>query len=292
MQFITTYAKELKSYRTNTDEIKLDFINALPKELALKILSSSNLSGLGINCLISKEWKLLSSNPILWKTAIHRELSFHNGKWAQAFDENIVKDEDPEEEFSSLPSNIVEYYQDFQRKFPEKQAKDSLMLVRLPKTLNGELTLNSFKDLVKKYFPKNNNGYRVFWDAIANQLGNKPIEESYWVLMTTDIIPESENKDYDEQQELIKNKLPGYEIPGTLEAVVCILSQYFASNTRLFKDNPWSFTRCSDTVQGSQTLVGGFATTGPRIQILINNTSGVAALCKFPPLVPGPYPQV
>jgi hypothetical protein len=138
--------------------------------------------------------------------------------------------------------------------------------------------------LLKKYFPKNNKGYRYILDTIANQIGDKSIDASCWVLMTMDSIPGSENLSYAEQQQLIQNILIIYEIPGTLEAVTCILAKYFDSQTRLFKNNPWPFIRCADSVQDSQILVGGFAPPGLRIQILHDDTCGVAAILKFKPL--------
>ncbi len=171
--------------------------------------------------------------------------------------------------------------------FLKKNAKDSLMLVRLPKTLNGRFTLKSFGQLAKKYFSESETGYRVIRSEIVDELGDKSIDKSLWVLMTKDVLPGSRNKSYAEQQDMVgklaQKALIGYEIPETLEAAVCILAQYFDSNMRLFSDNPWTYTRCKDKVQGFQMIVGGFVPSG--LVVYRNDYDiddiGVAALRKF-----------
>ncbi len=105
------------------NKIKQHPIHSLPDELVLEVFSHLNLATLGTICCVSKEWKRLASEPILWKIAIYREIAFGNDKWAQCFGKDIVKDEDSKEEFSSLPLDIVEDYKRFQSAFPEKKCE-------------------------------------------------------------------------------------------------------------------------------------------------------------------------
>ena len=77
--------------------------------------------------------------------------------------------------------------------------------------------------------------------------------------MTKDVLPESRNKSYARQQEMITElaqKNIGYEVPETLEAVACIFAQYFGSNIRLFNELS-SYTRCKEGLL-YQIIVGGF----------------------------------
>jgi F-box-like len=272
----------------NFNETKQDPNEIFPKELVLEIFSHLGLATLGTVCCVSKEWKPLASEPTLWKSAIYREIAFGNDKWAQCFGTDVVKDEDNREEFSSLPSDdFIEDCKKFKSIFPERNAKDSLMLVRLPKTLNGGLTLKSLGELAKKYFSASETGYNFIWSGIIQEQGDKSIDKSHWVLMTKDVLPGSRNKSYAEQQkivaELAKKFLISYEVPETLESAACILSQYFGSNIRLFSDKPWTFTRCKEKVQDYQTVVGGFAPAG--LDVYCDNYDyddiGVAALRKF-----------
>jgi len=257
-------------------------------ELVLEIFSHLNLATLGTICCVSKQWKQLANDPILRKSAIYREIAFGNDKWAQCFGKDVVKDEDNREEFSSLPWNdFIEDCKKFKSIFPEKNARDTLMLVRLPKTLNGQLTLKSLGELAKKYFSDSGAGYRIIWPGIVDELGDKSIDKSRWVLMTKDVLPGSRNESYANPQksvdELAEKSLISYEVPETLESAACILSQYFGSNTRLFSDNPWTYTRCKEEVKGRQIVVGGFAPSGLVVNISLYDTDcfGVAAMRKF-----------
>ena len=106
--------------------------------------------------------------------------------------------------------------------------------------------------------------------------------------MTKDVLLGSSNKSYNEQQkivaELAEKSLISYEVPETLQSAACILSQYFASNIRLFSDSPLTYTRCQENVQGFQVVVGGFAVAGLEVDhyyVYDNEKIGVAALRKF-----------
>ena len=272
----------------NVNETKQDPIEIFPDELVLKVFSHLNLATLGTICCVSKQWKRLANDPILWKTAIYREIAFGNDKWAQCFGADVVKDEDNREEFSSLPLNdFIADCKKFKSIFPERNAKDSLMLVRLPKTLNGGLTLKSLGELAKKYFSASDTGYRFILAAIIQEQGDKSIDKSQWVLMTKDVLPGSRNKSYGEQQKIVadlaEKSLISYEVPEILESATCILSQYFGSNIRLFSDSPWTYTRCQENIQGYQVVVGGFAPAGLCVSSYNYDYDyiGVAALRKF-----------
>lgn len=163
------------------------------------------------------------------------------------------------------------------------------MLVRLPKTLNGELTLKNLGELAKKYFSATDKGYRAISPDIIQEHGDKSIDKSQWVLMTTDVLPGSKNKGYSKQKEIVadlaEKSLIGYEVPETLQSAACIFSQYFGSNICLFSDNPYTYTRCKENVQHHyQLVVGGFNPAGLVVCSNVNtehSSTGVAALRKF-----------
>ncbi len=281
----TTYSNE------NFNEIKHDPINILPDELVLEVFSRLTLATLGIICSISKEWERLASDPILLKKTIYREVAFGNDKWAQYFGKDAVKDEDNKDEWSSLPwKDFIEDCKKFKSLFPEKQAKDILMLVRLPKTLNGQLTLKSFGKLTKKYFPDiEEDTSLLIRSKIISKLGEISIDRSRWVMMTKDLLPGTRNKSYHEQQkmiaELAKKSLINYEVPETLESVVCILSQYLDSKTYLLSHNPFTLTRCQENIEGNQIIVGSFSSIGLCVHYRYSyndcNDIGIAALRGF-----------
>lgn len=265
-----------------------NFIKAIPTEIIKEIFLFLNLPDLEIVRRVCRSWKEIASHPILQKHVIYRDIAFSNAKWAKCFGDTVVKDEDSKEEYASLPvKDFIESCRNIKKIFPEKAALDSLMLVRLPKTLNGGLTINNLGELAKKYFPNSDTGYYFIWQPIVDQLGNRSIDQSRWVLMTKDVLPGSRSKDYVTQQAIVTSlagqALIGYEIPEVLPAAACILAQHFAdSETRLFSDSPRTYTRCQENVQGLQLTVGGFVRTGLFIITLacVPDSLGIAAMRK------------
>ena len=265
---------------------KQDPFSSLPDELVLKIFSYFDLTTLGRICLVSKKWKQIACDETLWKKANVYDKAISNRKWAQWFGEEVVKDEDLEEEWKSLPWNIAGILESCCPIFPGKRVIDTHMLVRIPKTLNGGLTLKSLGELAKKYFSNSNTGYRFIFPAIVEEQGDKSIDKSRWVLMTKDVLPGSGNKSSGEQQKIIadlaEKSLISYEVPEALESAASILSQYFDSNTRLFNDNPWIYTRCKEKIQDSQIVIGGFTPAGFAVSLNYDDDNvGAATLRKF-----------
>lgn len=114
--------------------------------------------------------------------------------------------------------------------------------------------------------------------------------------MTKNVLPESPNQLYCDQQKIVtklaEKDLIGYEIPEILEATTCILSQYFFdSKTCLFANERLSttYTYCKEGIEGRQTAVGDFApiwsSSTPGLQLDLHSGNsyhmGVAALRRF-----------
>jgi hypothetical protein len=254
-------------------------INLPPEVVVNHIFSYLNLHELGVSRSVSKIWNEYASTPILWQSAIYREIAFSSENWAQ-WGTDFVKDVNMRQEMLSLPKNIAEELG--RSAFPGKNIRETHVLVRMPK----ELTIKKLGELAKKYFPSNANGYRYIWSAIVDELGDKPADESIWLLMTKDVLPGSRNKSYSQQKtiidELAKTTRVPYQVPITLEAATCILAEYFRSENRLFSDSPWTCTRCQENVQSYQVVVGGFTPAGLAVGGLYKNDNiGIAALRKF-----------
>jgi hypothetical protein len=147
------------------------------------------------------------------------------------------------------------------------------------------LTIKKLGELAKKYFPNTVSGYRNICPHILDKL-DKPAEEPIWLLMTTDVV----NGTYEEAQDqeiqvkkLAETSQVPYEIPTTLQAITCILAEYFRSKTRLFSDVPLIYIRCQEKVKCLHVVVGHFAPAGLNVDINIYDIDcvGVAALRKF-----------
>jgi hypothetical protein len=171
--------------------------------------------------------------------------------------------------------------------WPDKTVAQTHMLVLIPKTFthmnNGNvvrewLTLNTLNQVVKS---KQGAGIGHFPHPITRQYVNTQIDESYWVLMTKNVLPESEGKTYPIQKALVE--AAGYEVPGCLEAATCILLEELRSGTRLFGIDPLTYTCCEENIDGSQLLVGGFDPRGLMLHsnFYHNVPNGIAGVKRF-----------
>jgi hypothetical protein len=246
------------------------------------IFSYLNLHELAVCRSISKRWNTLVSTPNLWKSAIYREIAFSSENWFK-WNEDMIKDVDFSKEYLSLPDNIVE-------ELRRSHQVATHVLVRIPKGL----TIKKLGELAKKHFPNNDKGYSFIENSIFNELGDKPVDESVWVLMTTQEIDRTRKKKYKAQKRIIDKlaKTTGipYEVPSTLTAAACIIAaaciveQHPNSKKFLFSDNPMKYTRCQENINGYQVAVGGFS---PRYGLQINcytndfNYIGAVAVRKF-----------
>ena len=253
----------------------------IPPEVVVNhIFSYLNLHELGVSRSVSRIWNKYADTPILWQSAIYREIAFSSKNWAD-WNADLVKDVNMRQEMLSLPKNIAEELR--RSAFPGKSIRETHVLVIMPKGL----TIKKLGELAKKYFPSNTDGYRYIWSTIVDELGDKPADESIWLLMTKDVLPGSRSKSYSQQKnivaELAKKTGVSYQVPTTLEAATCILAEYSRSENRLFSDRPWTYTHCQENVQGYRMIVGGFAPAGLDVSrdIYVSDDIGVAALRKF-----------
>ena len=209
-----------------------------------------------------------------------RAVTFGAQEWKKYFGE---VDEVP------LPADIDEILDRPCPFWPDKQVKDTHLLVLIPATVGGvPFTLNQLGKLIQR---PNNDGhstkYRFYGDLVKAQIGEQSPPRSYWLLMTRDILPDSWDKTYDAQKALVaayasKLGLP-YEMPHALEAATAILLHHAREGERLFGDDPWTFTRCQEVVNGWPVVVGGFSSGGLGVDSssLVHDFRGASCLRKF-----------
>lgn len=226
--------KKLKNQGDKKLDKKLkDPCDIFPKEMIEEIFSHLTLKDIRNCCLVCKNWKKIASNPLIWKKAIYKEIAFSNEKWIRHFGKDIIEVEDNAEEFKSLPDDIASELKTIYEIFEEKERRP-YMLVRIPKTLKGTTSLTSLGELLKRHFPKNENGYKYLWAELLSKKIDLSIEKSYWVLMT-DLLPESKNKKYVEQQEIVaklaQDPSKDYIVCTLIEIIICHLARYLSSKT-------------------------------------------------------------
>jgi hypothetical protein len=168
-----------------------------------------------------------------------------------------------------------------------KTIGETHMLVLIPETIKGKpLTLKSFGNLIRRPKEGHKTQYGKCRNRVIDQHGDTKVSNSHWVLMTKDVIPNTQNKSYEEQcevlQTLSQKAKAEYEVPRLLDATVAILMHYVSKGERLYPHDPWTYTRCQESIEGSQTAVGGFFPEGLSLYYsYFNDQYGLAGLRKL-----------
>jgi hypothetical protein len=153
--------------------------------------------------------------------------------------------------------------------WPGKKVKNTHLLVLVPATVDGApFTLNLLGELIQ--YPKNGGyetKYRYCDDATKAQFGEKSLNCSCWLLMMRDVLVDSRNRTYADQRDLVARYAtktdPPYEVPGVLEVSTAILMHHARTGERLLGNDPPTYTRCRELVDGEYpAVVGGFDLSG------------------------------
>jgi len=228
--------------------------------------------------LTEENQKLQQIVPV--KTTPLPAIAFGKDKWATYFGD--IGQEPP------LPSDIHQILNSPCPFWQGKKVEETHLLVLIPKKVNGQLlTLANLAQGIQK--PKQGNATKFnSWSPGGNE--NLSIANSYWVLMTRDVLEGTRNKSYADQTQIVSGfrQKTGidYQPPKLLEAAVCILMEHASKGTRLYSDSPWTFTRCQEKYENHdwQMVIGGFAVAG----LVVSNGRydgdahrGLASLRKF-----------
>ena len=179
------------------------------------------------------------------------KIAFGKDAWEKYFGD--VGEEPP------LPTEIFEILKSPCPYLEGKTIEDTHLLVLIPKTINKKsYTIGLLGEMIKN---PQNGGYVTKYHDYNNPsilgLKDKIISESYWVLMTKDVIPNSRNKSFSEQQVLIRTP---YYVPRFLEMATGILTYHVRTGNKLYPNPPDTYTRCQDRLSnGDGTVVGSFS---------------------------------
>jgi hypothetical protein len=149
-----------------------------------------------------------------------------------------------------------------------KTIRETHLLVLVPQTVNGQpLTLQSLGELVKWPLQGPASKYRYF-DLGA--YADRPASRSRWALITRTVVEGSRNKSYKDQQAVLADysqqaNMP-YVVPKVLDTTVAIFMEHVRTGTKLYGENPGTYTRCQEKHNADwQLVVGSFSASGPYV---------------------------
>lgn len=159
-----------------------------------------------------------------------------------------------------LPSNINQIRSRCCPFWPSKTIEQTHRLVLVPQTVNGQpLTLNLLGKLVKKPLEGNSSQFsEVNW----GQYTDPPAPRSHWVLMTREVIPESLNKCYKDQQAVLagysqQTNMP-YVVPTILDITVATFMEHVRAEPKLHVSSLRTYARCQEKYSADWQLAVGW----------------------------------
>jgi hypothetical protein len=238
---------------------KIDPVTFLPEEKILEIFSRLGPISLGRCGRVSSGWRGLASDATLWNAFDLRKISssldvYNESNWLADVDcpkyGLVVGDEPPLDQRQAIPRLI-----------------SSLSSVEIEGDAGGTLLTLLQGLTIKKLIalaglPKLGNitKFRYVWDQILNELGDIPVDKTYRILITNNILKKSRNQSVSDQKALVNKN--GCEMPRVLEAMALLVVTFMGSGKRLYTDWPLTYTRCAEQVAGHQAVVGGFSLNG------------------------------
>jgi hypothetical protein len=178
-------------------------------------------------------------------------MAFGAAEWERYFGYTIAE--------PPLPPNIEEILKRPCRIWKDKTVQETHLLTLVPAEVDGQpFNLKLLQQLVENPLEGNGTGLH---SPIHSQDFADPISTTRWVLMTKEIIPESNissPESYPAQQKIVRN-YPGYQVPKVLDVATSILMEYVRNNTPLYNEK--TYTLCQDHPFHNdwKVIVGGFS---------------------------------
>ena len=254
-------------------------LRQLPEEIVLGVLGFLSPIELAKCGEVNRRWKRLSSDATLWNALDLRKISpllkvFDGSDWDNLVDLSAyglsIKDVAPLDKRKAIP--VLKKF--ISSLFIEGNA--GVTLLTIPKGL-------TFKKLIKLVgSPKVGNitPFRYIWDPILNEIGDTPVDKTYRIVIMNNVLEGSRNLFINDQKALVNQAR--CEMPKLLEVAVLLVVTFMVSGERLYNDNPWTYTCCSEQVAGRQVVVGGFASSGGYVHIsgFANDIYGIGGVLR------------
>ena len=238
-----------------------------PESLPLMSLGTNVLGVIVSHIKDPSYYSLVMATSRTWQQCVNpyvkgwlQEFIFGAKDWARFF--GGVGKEPP------LPSHIFNILMKPCLYWEGKKIEETHLLILIPKSVDGvSLTLNRIQELIQS--PKGGGyatNYKRYSEYEKKDLGDLEIEDSYWVLLTEEVIPSSQQQPFEAQKALLKET---DRVPTTFEATLAAVVQYVEVGEKLCAESSPTYTRCQEKVNNKEwrVLVGSFGAKG----IVINS---------------------
>ena len=239
-----------------------DCFSQQPEEIILNIFGYLTAIELAKCGEISRRWRRLASDATLWNAFDLRTISsslkvFDELDWVTHVDLSSfgldVTDAPPLDKRQAIPF--------LKRCLSSLPIEGNVGITVL--TIPKGLTFNTLVKLAGSPKVGNTPKFRYIWDRISSEIGDIPVDKTYRIVITNNVFKKSRNLSVSDQKALVRKI--DCEMPRVLEATVLLVVTFMSSGERLYSDNPWTYTRCSEQLAGYQLVVGGFSPDGVHV---------------------------
>jgi len=236
-----------------------DFLSQQSEEIILKIFGYLSVIELAKCGEVSRKWRRLACDATLWNAFDLRTISpslkvFDELDWVTHVDLSSfgldVTDAPPLDKRQAIP-----FLKRCLSSLPI-EGNAGVTLLTIPKGL----TFNTLVKLAGSPKVGNAAKFGYIWDRISSEIGDIPVDRTYRIVITNNVFKKSRHLSVSDQKALM-SKI-GCEKSKVLEATVLLVVTFMVSGERLYSDNPWTYTRCSEQIAGYQLVVGGFSPNG------------------------------
>lgn len=238
------------------------------------LLPMMHLSDLNVISKVSHAWNSITQPCINTEWAnIKKVAVFGKPEWLKIPGINDVGEEPtliPDETLKVILMAACPFFNQkdsiqphrFEHEDKIKRVWQTHMLILFPMTINGEArTANSLGTLFKFLNQKNTGTvYDLIIGGGEDEYRNRSSSKPYFALVTTDVIPDSRELNYEQKNNCMISK--GYRVPDANEAITAILIMNFVSlqakRGYLFGKATrfWTYTTTSDKIRNKRLVVG------------------------------------
>ena len=183
-----------------------------------------------------------------------------------------------EGEVPPLPNKIYQITRSLRRCLEGEKKELPCTAILMPKGL----TFNKLIELMQNPIKGNSIELAYISKEISDEFKKEQVKESYWFVITNDVIEGSRYENYADQMALVAQKTRSEcELPKLLEVLVCCVMHHVSSGKYLFGER--TYTRCQEQFNGNPLTVGGFTSDGLSVYngSFDMNNFGAAASLKF-----------
>ncbi len=212
-----------------TDQSQRSILEATPltplgEDVLWIIFSRLDITEVGRCARVCRQWNEITKCDSIWKPC-----ALKNALGKRVWDNNIgIVENEPRLKIDGRELSWKEACQIMKApcQFAPGRVEQNQTLLLIPKTINcQQFTINYFRTLLEK--ASKPTCFNFISPQIAAQLGNIPIEESYWVLATNTVVEGTSGLEPQLQRVLINERGKGqYRSPRAIEHIAFIILGY------------------------------------------------------------------